>query len=401
MDPLGVRAEFEGWVAVVNKEESKKLSDLVSNGAKLIAELPWPREYEKEEFKKPDFTSLEVVAYGCSGTPVGICLPNYDDVKQKHGYKNVDLGNSYPIPNLKCIRFVASEDIDNYVKYFKESLFLVVALHELLGHGSGKLLKEDESGKKNFPEGLKDPFTNEPITGYYKPNETYESRFGHLHSPYEECRADTVAYFLSCYEEPMKILFPGREAEWDPILEMCWLDIVLSGIRGLEHYNPEKGEWMQAHVNASYVILKVLIEAGEGLVKINTCKKDDKDYVTAKIDKTKIKTIGKEAIGKFLKKLHVFRSLGDVTRGKELFQYYSKVDEEMLKIRSISLLHKVPRRLELQGNLVIQSNEDIKYIGYDKSLEGIVKSFVERYDNDFDGDMYNYWKSCREFYDPL
>ena len=62
-------------------------------------------------------------------------------------------------------------------------------------------------------------FTNENIADYYKAKETYESRFESLHSPYEECRADSVAYYLSYYDEPLKILFPRREAEWQKILE--------------------------------------------------------------------------------------------------------------------------------------------------------------------------------------
>ena len=60
------------------------------------------------------------------------------------------------------------------VKYSKESLTLIVALHELLGHGTGKLFtKNVETGELNFPEDLKNPFTNEPITTYYLSTETW------------------------------------------------------------------------------------------------------------------------------------------------------------------------------------------------------------------------------------
>lgn len=60
------------------------------------------------------------------------------------------------------------------VKYDKESLTLIVALHELLGHGTGKLFtKNVETGELNFPEDLKNPFTNEAINTYYLSTETW------------------------------------------------------------------------------------------------------------------------------------------------------------------------------------------------------------------------------------
>ena len=65
-------------------------------------------------------------------------------------------------------------DVDLISKYSKESLSLIVGLHELLGHGSGKLLTKDvENGTFNFPSDLLNPFTNEPIDTFYLSTETW------------------------------------------------------------------------------------------------------------------------------------------------------------------------------------------------------------------------------------
>ena len=91
-------------------------------------------------------------------------------------------------------------------KYSKESLTLIVALHELLGHGTGKLFtKNVETGELNFPQDFKNPFTGESITTYYLSTETWSQKFGKLHSGYEECRADTVALHLIHFKEPFEI----------------------------------------------------------------------------------------------------------------------------------------------------------------------------------------------------
>lgn len=67
-DPFGIRAEFEGLVALVDAEETKVLTKLVENSAKFIRRLPWAEisngendgkgPFEKDLFEPPDFTSL-------------------------------------------------------------------------------------------------------------------------------------------------------------------------------------------------------------------------------------------------------------------------------------------------------------------------------------------------------
>ena len=130
--------------------------------------------------------------------------------------------------------FLSEEDKELIEAHDKDSLTLIVALHELLGHGTGKLFtKNVETGELNFTEDTLNPFTGQPITTYYLSTETWSQKFGKLHSGYEECRADTVAVYLMHYDEPFEIFFPDKKEHWDNIYYCGWMDMIIGGFKGL------------------------------------------------------------------------------------------------------------------------------------------------------------------------
>lgn len=402
VDPFGTRAEFEGFVAAVDKEQSKKYQRLVDSAEELLKFLPWGANFEKDTFLRPDFTSLEIITFSGAGTPRGINIPNYDEIRQTEGFKNVTLGNVMMKPKKELMIYTPEEYKDILVDQGQVAVNVKVALHELLGHGSGKLFIKEADGKFNFDvDKVINPLTNGPITKFYEHTETWGSKFGKINNAYEECRADTVALLLSTYDEVLKVLYPEVPEKWDDILFTVWYQVVTIGLQALEYWDAEKKAFGQAHMNADYVLVRVLLEAGEDLLKIVKEKKEDgADHFKIHLDRTKIRTVGRKAISNFAVKMQVYKSTGDVEAGSKMYLGYSEVDEFFLGLRDIVLKNRLPRRLELQGDLALKSGPDgkpidVEYVSWPETFEGIITSYLYHYQNDIEG-VINQWKAQRE-----
>jgi dipeptidyl-peptidase-3 len=109
MDPENTRAYWSGLVAVVHKDRSQKFAHLVKNSEKIIPKLPYPEYMEKEKFLAPDFTSLDLICFATNLMFVGINIPNYDDIREHEGFKNVSLDNVTSAPRRENIQFATEE----------------------------------------------------------------------------------------------------------------------------------------------------------------------------------------------------------------------------------------------------------------------------------------------------
>jgi dipeptidyl-peptidase-3 len=300
-DPAGIRGEWEGFAAVVNKERTRAFGNLVESAPSLIPTLPWSKEFEKDKFLSPDFTSLEVLSFAGSGIPAGINIPNYDDIRQNFGFKNVSLGNvlSAKAPDEK-IPFIKESDLPIYQKYRDQAFEVQVGLHELTGHGCGKLLQETAPDVYNFD--VKNPpvspLTNAPVKTWYKPGQTWGSVFGGLAGAYEECRAELVAMYLSCDFSALKIFgfgdgTPDMDGEAGDVLYASYLSMARAGLAAVELWDPKSQKWGQPHCQARFAILKCFLEAGNDFCKLDYAQ-DDLSDLTISLDRSKILTTGRK-----------------------------------------------------------------------------------------------------------
>lgn len=297
------------------------------------------------------------------------------------------MGNvlSAKAPNEK-IPFISEADLPIYQKYRDPAFEVQVGIHELLGHGTGKLLQETSPGTFNFDKSSPpiSPITNKPVTTYYKPGETWGSVFGSIASSYEECRAECVAMALSCDFEILKIFGFGNgktdmDGEAGDVLYAAYLSMARAGVASLEMWDPKSRKWGQAHSQARFSILKCFLESPEKFCELSY-KNEDLSDLAISLDRSKILTAGRKAVEAYLQKLHVYKSTADVETGTKFYNYMTEVEPVFWgeKIRGEVLRNKQPRKVFVQANTILKDDGKVELVEYEPSLEGMVKSYAER-----------------------
>ncbi|TGJ79176.1 hypothetical protein E0Z10_g9592 [Xylaria hypoxylon] len=386
-DPHGIRSEFEGLVAIANKEETELLDNLVQNSAKFIRRLPWATPendgrgpFEKSLFEPPDFSSIHSLAYCSSIIFPGINVPNYNDIRQEDGFKSVIIANRMAVEG-KAMQypFIEPSLAARFQNHKFPAYYMWVVLHELFGHGTGKMMVETNDGKHNFD--IKnppiDPITGNPITCWYKPSQTWTGQFADLSTMVDECRAELVGAYLMDDPELLKLFgfTETSDIQADDVTYNLYQQLGVDGLRGLSNFNVDSGKWGQAHSRAHFAILKCLLIDGDGVIAITHDKQTQN--LTVRVDRSKIATHGKPALGRMLLQLHMYRCTADAEGCRVYYEALSRVDSQHVEWRQTVLANKPPPLVFVHANTFL-SGDTVMLKEYEPTIEGVIQSWVER-----------------------
>ena len=299
-DAMGYRATYESVIQIKDFEASARMKVLQDNVQWFEDNSSISGEHKKEKVVGVTYKVINVAVESgdaSPSTPIGVNLPNANWIRAKHGSKSVSLGNiveAYSLAGGKSMlkEFCYSdEEFERTEKYGKLASKLHTALHEVVGHASGKL--------------------NE---GVGTPKETLKSYASTL----EEGRADLVAlYYLldpKLIEYGLMESLDVGKAEYDSYIR----NGLMAQLRRLDLGD----EIEEAHMRNRQLVAGWVYEKGQAENIIEKKVKEGKTYfVINDYDKLQI------LFGDLLKEIQRIKSEGDYEAGMALVENYGvKVD---------------------------------------------------------------------------
>jgi dipeptidyl-peptidase-3 len=157
-DANGMKASSQAFVSVTDKPLTMNMEKLAQNAEYFEQKAPWDVKYKKTTFTPPMVKAIEtVVETGDFGvSTIGDNLPNENEIHEKYGTKNfLFTGSSRALTaaagHKSIEEFGANEAvIRRNIKYGQHADELMTALHEVIGHGSGKLSDRLKNGSEAY-----------------------------------------------------------------------------------------------------------------------------------------------------------------------------------------------------------------------------------------------------------
>ena len=302
-DPMGYRGSYETVVQVKDFDASERMAVVADNVQWFEDHSPIMDAHKKESVVGVSYKIVTVAGEAgdaSPSTPIGVNLPNANWIRVEHGSKSVSLGNIEDAYHSSAGKGMAQEfgfstmHNERAEKYGELGSKMHTALHEVVGHASGKI-----------------------NPGVGTPKQTMRN----YSSTLEEARADLVALYFILDDKMQEIgLMENKEpgyAEYDNYMSngmMLQLRRILPG-----------DDIEEDHMRNRQLVASWAFERGgeENVVERKVI--DGKTYFVVN-DYEKLRGY----FGELLREIQRIKSEGDFEAGRNLVETYGvKVDQEL------------------------------------------------------------------------
>lgn len=147
MDARGAKGTSQSFVTITDQKINAAMTKIAGNAQYFENRAPWADQYKKQGVKPPVAKAVETVIETGDFhiSTIGDNLPNENEIHEKYGSKSfLFTGSSRAIeeavgPGVANEFSPTPEIAARDIKYGSEAGGLLTALHEIIGHGSGKL----------------------------------------------------------------------------------------------------------------------------------------------------------------------------------------------------------------------------------------------------------------------
>jgi dipeptidyl-peptidase-3 len=334
LDARGVKGSWEALVFYVNQQKTGDIKKLGSEAQWFEDRMPWDAKYRRADVKGITANAIDVVIEtGDAGpiTPIGINLPNDNDVREKNGSKSVSLSNVTEAydrssdPRLRAEFCWTPEEAARGAKWSGLAGEITTNMHEVIGHAAGKI-SERLKGK---PEAA--------LKEYY--------------SALEEGRADLVGlYFLADPKVVELGIVPAADHQ----------DIVLAEYEGytrnalVQLRRIRKGSQIEEdHMRNRQMIVHWLMANTKA---IRTETRDGKTFYVM----TDAKAF-REGVGRLLAEVQRIKAEGDLAAARKLFDAHGIHFDPKLRDQVVSRVQQL--QLPSYSGFVMPRLEAVKDAG--------------------------------------
>ena len=302
-DPMGYRGSYETIVQIKDFDASDRMAVVADNVQWFEDNSPIDEDHKKDSVVGVSYKIVQVAGEAgdsSPSTPIGVNLPNANWIRAEHGSKSVSLGNiedAYHNSSGKGLskEFSFSKEHEYRAENYGElGSKMHTALHEVVGHASGKL-----------------------NPGVGTPKETLKN----YSSTLEEARADLVALYYILDDKMQEIgLMKNKEAGY------AEYDNYISNGMMLQLRRITPGEDIEEdHMRNRQLVAAWAFNRGLDKNVIERKSINNKTYfVINDYDELRI------YFGELLKEIQRIKSEGDFNSGRQLVETYGvKVDKAL------------------------------------------------------------------------